>query len=64
MMIVFDQVAISVEQCGLHQRIALQALLTIGHQDADFHPDDDDDVDVDDADALQAILTIFHQGAG
>ena len=39
-----EQVAISVEQCGLHQRIALQALLSIGHQQsADFFADIDAD---------------------
>ena len=57
------------EQCGLHQRIALQALLTIGHQDADFHADDDDNyyaaaVDADinadaDPDADQARALAF-----
>ena len=41
------------EQCGLHQRIALQALLTIGRQDAD-------DVDAD-VHALQTIGDQEHE---
>ena len=42
------------EQCGLHQRIALQALLTIGDQDVDADNEDFYDALTD----IGSLLTI------
>ena len=52
------QVAISVEQCGLHQRIALQALLTIGDQDVDADNEDFYDA-LTDIGSLPLVLILY-----
>ena len=51
------------EQCGLHQRIALQALLTIGDQDVDadnedFYADNVDDT-LTDIGSLPLVLILY-----
>ena len=47
------------EQCGLHQRIALQALLTIGDQDVDADNEDFYDALTDIGSLLPLVLILY-----